>query len=136
MNEFPQGYIVSGGIAALERYAKDRTPLPRAPRIETERADGHVRLKQDRHGNPIGGVRSPWLDVPIGTYHMELTGPLVTCAEMGYREVWDWWRIAAIYGSYDNYMAKVNASIDGMLRDRFITPEGAKRMREELVRPR
>jgi hypothetical protein len=33
-------------------------------------------------------------------------------------------------------MAKVNASIDGMLRDRFITPEGAKRMREELVRPR
>jgi hypothetical protein len=55
---------------------------------------------------------------------------------MGYREVWDWWKIAGLYGSYDNYMAKVRASIDAMLRNRWITPKGAVRMRAELVRPR
>ena len=135
MNEFPQGYIVSGAIANLERYAKDRTPLPTAPRVATEGTGANLRLKMDQHGNPIGGVRSPWVDVPTGTYHMKLTGALATCADMGFREPWDWWQIADVYRTRDNYMAKVTASIDAMLRDRWITPQGAKRMHAELVWP-
>ena len=136
MNLFPQGYIVAGGVAALEAYARDKTPLPKASRVEIEAKDGATHLKMDPRGNAVGGVRSPWLDVPIGTYHIELTGPNPTCAEMGYLENWDWWRVAAMYGSYDSYIAKVRASIDGMLKERFITPKGAERMRAELLKPR
>ena len=73
--------------------------------------------------------------MPVGTYHIELTGPNPTCTEMGYLENWDWWRVAAMYGSYENYMVKVKASIDGMLKDRFITPQGAVRMRAQLLKP-
>jgi len=133
MNEFPQGYIVAGAIANLERFAKSKTPLPKAQRVATEGAGSAVKLKLDEHGNPLGGIRSPWLDVPTGTYHMKLTGALATCADMGYREPWNWGRLAAMYGTYANYLAKVNASIDAMLRERWITPEGAKRMRAEFV---
>lgn len=132
VHDFPQNYIVSGAVANLDRYAKDRTPLPRAARVAVE--NGQVKL--DAHGNAIGGIRSPWLDVPTATYHLELTGPNPTCVELGYREDFPWWKSAALYGSYENYMTKLGAAIDRMLADRWITEAGATRMRAELLRPR
>jgi hypothetical protein len=136
MNKFPQGYIVAAGVAALERYAKDKTPLPKATRIQFEGTGAQAHPKKDEFGNVVGGVRSPHVDVPISTYHAHLTGELATCAEFVNEEVWDWWQAAQVYGSYESYIAKVNASIDTMLRDRFITELGAKRLRAEMVRPK
>jgi hypothetical protein len=136
MNQFPQGYIVSAGVAALEAYAKDKTPLPKAARVEMEGTGQTAHAKKDRNGNVVGGVRSPFVDVPTSTYTAHLTGENATCAEMVNEEKWDWWQTATMYGTYENYMAKVNASIDGMLKGRFITELGAKRLRAELVRPK
>jgi hypothetical protein len=96
--------------------------------------NGHVKL--DEHGNALGGIRSPWIDVPTATYHLELTGPNPTCAELGYREDFPWWKSAALHGTYENYMKKLAASIDHMLAGRWITDAGARRMRAELLRPR
>jgi hypothetical protein len=130
-HDFPQNYIVSGAVANLERYARDKTPLPRASRVVVE--NGAVKL--DEHGNAIGGIRSVWLDVPTATYHAILPGP-GNCDVAGYREDFPWWKSAALYETYENYMAKVGASIETMLSERWITEAGAKRLRAELLRPR
>ena len=128
-HDFPQNYIVSGAVANLERYAKDGTPLPKAPRVEIE--NGEVKL--DEHGNAIGGIRSVWLDVPTATYHTILPGQ-GNCRVAGYREDFTWWKDAALYGTYEAYMSKVTASIDRMLSERWITEAGARRIRAELMR--
>jgi hypothetical protein len=130
-HDFPQNYIVSGAVANLERYAKDGTPLPRAARVEM---DGEL-PKLDEHGNAVGGIRSVWLDVPTATYHAILPGP-GNCGVAGYREDFPWGKSAALYQTYENYMAKLSASIDRMLSERWITEAGAKRVRAELLRPK
>jgi len=135
MNDFPQGYIVAGAVANLERYARDGTTLPTAPRVATEGAGNATAVKVDPYGNAIGGIRSPYVDAPTGTFHAKLTGALTTCADMTYHEVWPWWKTVEVHGSYTNYAAKVNASIDAMLRGRWITEWAAKQMREELLKP-
>jgi hypothetical protein len=130
-HDFPQNYIVSGAVANLERYAKDGTPLPRAARVEM---DGEL-PKLDEHGNAVGGIRSVWLDVPTATYHAILPGP-GNCGVAGYREDFPWGKSAALYETHENYMAKLNASIDRMLSERWITEAGAKRIRAELLQPK
>jgi hypothetical protein len=128
VHDFPQNYIVSGAVENLNRHARDGTPLPRASRVALENG----RVKLDEHGNAVGGIRSPWLDVPTATYHLELTGPNPTCAELGYREDFPWWKSAALYGTREAYQAQLSASIDRMLAERWITEAGARRMRAEL----
>ena len=125
-HDFPQHHIVSGVVANLERYAKDKTPLPKASRVVVE--NGNVKL--DAHGIAIGGVRSVWVDVPTAAYHPE------ACGNAGYRDDFSWWKTAALYGSYENYVAKLNSSIDTMLRERWIDASSAKRIRAELIRPK
>jgi hypothetical protein len=129
-HDFPQNYIVSGAMANLERYAQDGTPLPRAPRVAI--ANGEVSL--DEHGNAIGGIRSVWLDVPTATYHTILPGQ-GNCRVAGYREDFPWWKSAALYGTHEDYTARVSASIDRMLDERWITEHGARRIRAELLPP-
>lgn len=135
MNDFPQGYIVSGAVNNLERFARDRTPLPKSARVETETVNGTTHLRLDQYGNALGGVRSPWVDAPTGTFTAELTGENPTCAEMVHHEVWAWHKTAEIYGTYANYATKVNASIDNMVRNRWITDSAAKHIRDELLKP-
>jgi hypothetical protein len=91
--------------------------------------------KLDEHGNAVGGIRSAWLDVPTSTYHAILPGP-GNCDVAGYREDFPWWKSAARYETYENYTAKLSASIDRMLSERWITEAGAKRVRAELLRPK
>jgi len=134
MSPFPQGYMVYGALANMDRFARESSPLPKSVRIETETVNGQIQLKLDKYGNPLGGIRSPWVDVPTGTYHAELKGENPTCAEMVYHDTWDWWTIAQMYGTFTNYAAKVNASIDNMLKNRWITESGAKHVRAELLK--
>ena len=56
--------------------------------------------------------------VSTGTFHAKLSGALTTCADMTWHEVWDWWKTAELYGTYEKYAAKVEASIAAMLRGR------------------
>ena len=87
----------------------------------------------DQNGNAIGGIRTPYVDVPTGTYHIQLTGANATCVELGYLEVWPWQKTMSMYGSYDNYRQKVEASIQKLVADRWVSAKDAARIRQELI---
>jgi hypothetical protein len=133
MNDFPIGYLINGALANLDTWLRSGLPPPRAERIATK-PDGEI--VTDQYGNAVGGVRTPMLDVPIATYLAGTPGDFATCDTIGYRAAWDWSRLEAVHGSYDSYAGKVLASIDGLVRDRWITPADAVRMRHDLVRRR
>lgn len=61
-----QHYVAHAAIAALERWARDGVPPPEASRLDVI-TDTPMRFAVDAHGNAMGGIRTPWMDVPTAT---------------------------------------------------------------------
>ena len=66
-NDRPWWVIVHAILAAIDDWLVGDVPLPRAPRIarDPHAPDG---IARDRHGNAIGGLRTPWVDAPSFAY--------------------------------------------------------------------
>jgi hypothetical protein len=118
INDFPQPYFFAGAFANLEEWVRKGVPPPKAGVIESD----------DEFGNPRGGVRSPWVDVPAGTFHPKMTGP-GTCADIGYWVPFSWQRLEGIYGSYENYSRKFLAAVDRLAKERWVTPSDAEQLK-------
>jgi hypothetical protein len=59
-----QHYVAQAAIAALDRWVRTGAPPPSADRLGLEPGEP-VRLRLDRHGIAVDGVRTPWVDVPV-----------------------------------------------------------------------
>lgn len=123
-----QSYILNGAFANLDLWVRNGTPAPKARRMELK--DGQVAL--DEFGNGLGGVRSPYVEVPTARYFTTTAGP-GTCRELGHDVKFDWARLDSLYGSYKKYAARVDESIERMVKDRFVTETDAKRLRAALI---
>ncbi len=89
----------------------------------------------DENGNARGGVRSPWVDVPAGTFHPVRKGPNTTpftCADLGYWEPFTPQKIEATHGSLENYRKRFLDATDKLARDRWVTPEDAERIKADF----
>ena len=68
INAGPQHhYVLQAALAHLERWALGGPPPPTAERLAIASAEP-LQFAVDEHGNVRGGVRSPWVDVPLATY--------------------------------------------------------------------
>ena len=63
INTGPQHYVLQAALAHFDRWLRDGTPPPRAPRLEV-RDDDPTQFAVDDHGNARGGIRTPHVDVP------------------------------------------------------------------------
>jgi alpha/beta hydrolase family protein len=66
-NPFPFAYVANAAFANLMQWIDRSVPPPRADRIEVTDTTP-VQIARDDSGNALGGVRTPYLDVPTGTY--------------------------------------------------------------------
>ncbi|MCU1379137.1 MAG: hypothetical protein JWN29_2120 [Acidimicrobiales bacterium] len=113
-NDRPWWLVAHALLDHLDRFLADGTPLPHAPRVERD-GDGLVR---DEVGNARGGLRSPWVDVPDGTY---LAG--CTCSPgTGAVEPLD---VVARYGSLEAYRAAFRARVTGLVTAGWLLAEDA-----------
>ena len=72
LSTFPHQAYVAVGLHHLLQWVDTGTPPPRAGRIvrdNDEQNDGS-RMALDEHGNPRGGIRTPYVDVPIAKYSL------------------------------------------------------------------
>lgn len=60
-----QHYVGHAALAGLDRWVRDGTPPPEAPRLES--TDGGASFVLDHNGIAVGGIRTPWVDVPTAT---------------------------------------------------------------------
>jgi hypothetical protein len=73
----------------------------------------------DRFGNAVGGVPSPFLEVPIARYHAHSTpGPL--CQLAGREEQLPYQVLADQYGDVQTYLAEFTASLDATITAGFL----------------
>lgn len=99
--------IAHAVLELLDRWvAESRTP-PSAARFELEdpppdhaNPTGDARaLRRDRLGNAIGGIRTPWVEVPVASYHPSSTPAPGACRPGPWAPTADPVHIAALIGS-------------------------------------
>jgi hypothetical protein len=124
--EFPvMRYVVNAAFANLDRWVRDGTPAPRAERVAVK--NGGASIATDEFGNAVGGVRSPYLDVPMATYYASTPGP-GTCGNLGRKDAFTWERLETVYGASAKYASKFNEAVDRLVRERWLTESDARKI--------
>jgi len=126
------GYVFNASFAALDQWVRKGTPAPRAPRIELKDAGTpQASVVTDKQGHGLGGVRTPFIDVPDATYATNSVGP-GNCREMGHRDLFDASKITELYGSRKNYASRFSETVDRLVKERWLTEGDAKRLKQSL----
>ena len=93
---------------------------------------GMLNSQQMDLGNAKGGGRHPYVEVPTATYSGNTPGQ---CGNLAMKVPFDWSRLQTLYGTPKNYTDKVTASLDRLLRERWVTEADANRIKAELISP-
>jgi hypothetical protein len=126
-------YTFHSALANLDAWVRKGVPAPRAARIEVVGEGRQARIARDRFGNALGGLRTPYVDVPIATYHSEHgTGP--GCGgNFGYAERFHWAQLDALYGGYKGYVSRMSQAVDRAVKDRWLTESDGRKIKTELT---
>ena len=124
-------HVVNAAFANLDRWVRDGTPAPRAERVAVKNGGTpQAAIVTDEFGNAVGGVRTPYLDVPTATYYATTPGP-GTCGNLAHVNTFAWDRLESVYGGYAKFAAKFNQSVDALARDRWLTASDARKIKAE-----
>ncbi|MEP7307434.1 MAG: alpha/beta hydrolase domain-containing protein [Acidobacteriota bacterium] len=125
----------NAAFANLDRWVRQGTPAPRAARLDTkEGGTAPPSLVTDQFGHGVGGMRTPYIDVPAASYATNSPGP-GNCREMGSKSSFDRARMAALYGNEKSYAAKVAQAADRLVKEHWLTEGDARRVKAESTAP-
>lgn len=124
INAAPQGhYVLQAGLDALNRWVSSgQYPSTALPMMVDPVPVATLVL--DENGNALGGVRTPWVDVPVAKYSgmADAAGPALSM--LGMTEVFDAPHLASLYpGGADDYAVRFEAALDRAIENGFILPE-------------
>ncbi len=117
-SRFPNSVAFNAIFQNLVAWVRDGVPPPRSEAIYVENNAAVL----DGFGNVTGGVRSPFVDVPISTWYGNSTGPSF-CRIAGHETPLDQARLHALYPTRDAYVRAVTANVKTLVAQRFITRE-------------
>ena len=132
INSGPQHFVLNAALAALQRWVRDGIVPPSAPRLDVE-AGPPVAIQRDAHGNALGGIRTPQVDVPIAVLSGEGQSGSVLCTLFGSTAPFDAPTLAALYPDHAAYVAAFNAATDQAVQAGFILPPDAELMKAEAA---
>lgn len=107
-NDGPQRFVMRAALHALRDWVAGRPP-PIADPLQV--VDGAI--VRDEHGNALGGVRTPPLDVPAATHTGEGT-------PLGSSTPFTTDQLRALYANRDAYLAAYRAATDAAVEAGFI----------------
>jgi hypothetical protein len=118
-SSFPTDQFVRAAALRLIRWAEEGIVPPEAARIELAVADEVSVAAVDEHGNALGGVRSPFLDLPLSTYgvHADSGGLHML---VGNETILPRGVIVERYGTAESYMIRFAAALDATIEAGFL----------------
>ncbi len=69
-----------------------------------------------------GGIRSPFVDVPVSIWYGNSTGPSF-CRIAGHETPFDQARLQELYPTHEAYVRAVTANVETLVSQRFVTRE-------------
>ena len=87
-------------------------------------------IVRDAFGNALGGLRSPYVDVPISTYKMPTGG---VCPFIGSRIPFSHELLAQLYKNHGDYVNQVSQGAQQLLLDNFLLPMDASKIKTEAA---
>jgi hypothetical protein len=137
VTDFPIEFFMNSAFNNMYAWLRTGTPPPRSEPIMTEKVQGtdEIQIKLDEHGNALGGLRNPYVEYPLATYYGQ-SRPLdeesaFFCMLAGYKEPFDNDKIRSLYPTHEDYLNKVNAMTDKMVKERFLTESDGMRIKKE-----
>lgn len=128
INSAPQHHFVAeAAIHALNEWLVDGTAPPSAPRITINAAGDGV--ERDAHGNALGGIRTPYVDVPTALLSGENASTQDDggiCFLVGKTQLFDAVTLSALYASHDAYVAAVSAAAQDAVDKGFLLGNDAQ----------
>lgn len=126
---FPTDRFARGATALLIAWAEEGEAPPEAERLALASERGRVGVSAtDEAGNALGGVRSPYVDVPLVDYDAH-ADPGALCALSGRETPLPPAELAGRYGDADGYVAEFTEALDAAIEAGFLR----EAEREEIV---
>jgi len=118
LSNFPEEAYISVGLYHLLRWVDQGILPPKADRVLIDRNrvnDGSL-MALDEHGNAKGGIRNPYVDLPVAKYTARNTpsptgGNALLCGLSVYTTAIPKADLKKMYGSKDSYVKKVDARL-------------------------
>lgn len=114
-----QHYVGQAALAQLVRWVADGEVPPAVPRLEVDAAGTGFTL--DARGNAVGGIRTPWVEVPTAVFSgLGQTGETFAML-FGRTEPFDDATLSAIYpGGKAEYLERFEGSLDATIAAGFL----------------
>lgn len=121
-------FVAKAAIHALQRWIAEGIAPPAFPRLQIS-ADG-LRFETDEHGNALGGVRSPYVDVPVA----QMSGLVRNarfpedklCFLYGSMDMLDADTLRTLYPGHGDYVAAVSAAAQDAVTAGVLLEEDAQ----------
>lgn len=104
-------HIMVGALHNMKAWIREKKLPPRAEKILVDCAYPNLSFHTDGHGNHIGGIRHPYVEVPIGVFD-----------DNSQIEFFDRAKRDSLYADQREYVGKVRACATQMVRDGWILP--------------
>jgi Alpha/beta hydrolase domain len=131
-NDFPKQDFLQSALADLYDWVDHGVAPPTAARITLTSATP-PEFVLDAYGNVAGGLRSPFVDVPIYTFFpadttVASSGPLgsLYCTLFGYKVALSEAQLIALYTSHEQYVQAVAEEAEEMRQERFLLDHSAR----------
>jgi alpha/beta hydrolase family protein len=122
INTGPQHVVAQAAFADFVRWVANGTPPP-SPQLFHLQSDNPVTLALDDHGNVIGGVRTPVVDVPVSTLSQTAPpGTSVICSLFGSTTPFSSSTLVSLYGTKANYLAEYKSDLDRVIAEKYLLP--------------
>ncbi|MCV7398674.1 hypothetical protein H7K24_00690 [Mycobacterium fragae] len=123
-------YVLQAALSALCRWVETGQPPPSADPIESSATDPPQPVT-DANGLAQGGVRTPWVDVPIARTSGIGSEETAMSAIFGSGEPFDAATLRSLYpGGATDYLQRFTAALDSAIQAGFILPAD----REEILK--
>ena len=130
-SRFPNSIAFNAIYRNLDEWVRSGVVPPRAEPIRVD--NGQAVL--DPFGNVMGGVRSPFVDVPTAQWSGTSTGPSF-CSIAGHEKAFDAARLKTLYPSLPRYAKAVRENVEALIAARFITPEDGTKLVADAAKAR
>jgi hypothetical protein len=124
LNDIPTEFYIVGLLEKLHLWAAQGIAPQEVEPFKCSQ-DGS-KLLRDEYGNVLGGLRSPFLDVPIASYMG--SNPADPEGISGKITYFSWEKMEQLYSSFDTYLEKFTGYTQKQIADGWITEKDGTKM--------